>query len=200
MNDYFVGIDVGGTNIKIMVMTSGLQVVDMCSFKTNRELGYEAISDNIIKAIETIFQNHNIQSPNILSIGMGLPGVVDAKAQKALYLSYIEWDGFNPCEKIGRYFNAPGFIDNDANISALGEYRFGIKMKYQDIVLIALGTGVGCGVIIDGKIFAGSRNLASELGHLTIGDENAEPCYHCGRPGCLEAYCAARPSRSTRKK
>ena len=190
MEGYYVGIDVGGTNTKIMVMSSDLEVLDMCTFKTSRELGYEKISDNIIKAIEAIFQKNKIQDPNILSIGMGLPGIVDSKARKALYLSYLLWEGFDPSEKIGKYFNAPSYMDNDASISAFGEYRFGIKMKYQNIILITLGTGVGCGIIIDGKIFSGSRNVAHELGHLTIGDENAEPCYHCGRPGCLEAYCA----------
>ena len=190
MCEYLIGIDVGGTNIKIMIMTSIFEVLDWVVIPTNKDLGYEIIKDNIIQAIQNIFIEHGINDPNVTAVGMGLPGVVDKKENQSLRLAYIEWDGFNPCEKIGDYFNAPSFIDNDASLNAFGEYKFGIKERFRNIVLITLGTGVGCGVIIDGKIFRGSRNLGAELGHLIVEVENAERCIFCGTRGCLEAYCS----------
>ena len=190
MSAFFVGIDVGGTNIKIMVMTSDLNVLDWCVIPTQKDLGYEKISDNIIHAIEKIFINHGVKDPEVKSIGMGLPGIVDKHANKTVHLAYMAWNGFNPCEKIGAHFNAPSYIDNDGSLNAFGEYKFGVHEKFSNIVLLTLGTGVGCGVVVDGKIFRGSRNLGAELGHMQVEVEGAENCVHCGHPGCLEAYCS----------
>ena len=190
MIEYLIGIDVGGTNIKILVMTSKLDVLDWRVISTQKDLGYDRISDNIIYTINEIFADHQVSNPKATSIGMGLPGIVDRKANKTVHLAYIEWNGFNPCEKIGDYFHAPSFIDNDASMNALGEYKFGIKEKFENIILITLGTGIGCGIIIDGKIFRGTKNLGAELGHMAVEVEHAENCCHCGKAGCLEAYCS----------
>jgi len=190
MTEYLTGIDVGGTNIKILVMTSDFDVLDWRVISTQKALGYNQISENIICSINEIFSKKQISNPKILSIGMGLPGIVDKKANKTVHLAYIEWNGFNPCEKIGEYFHAPTYIDNDASLNALGEYKFGIKERFKNIVLFTLGTGVGCGIIIDGKVFRGSSNLGAEVGHMAVEVENAEVCYHCGKTGCIEAYCS----------
>ena len=190
MKEYLIGIDVGGTNVKILVMTSEFDAVGWRKIPTQKDLGYDRISDNIINSINEIFIQNNISNPRVISIGMGMPGIVNKKENKTVLLAYIEWNDFNPCEKIGKSFNAPTFIDNDASLNALGEYRFGIKEKYENIVLVTLGTGVGCGVIIDGKIFRGANNLGAELGHMTVEVENAETCCHCGKAGCIEAYCS----------
>ena len=190
MSEYVIGIDVGGTNIKVMVMTSGLQAVGWRSIATNKQLGYDRISDNIIETIEGIFAENGMVNPGIISVAMGLPGIVDKQAHKTVHLAYLQWDGFDPCVKIGRHFDAPSFVDNDASLNALGEYRFGICRELHNIVLLTLGTGVGCGIIIDGKIFRGTKNLAAEIGHMTIATDSPEKCCFCGKEGCLEAFCS----------
>lgn len=189
MKDYLLGIDVGGTNIKMMIMNSNFDVLDFCTIKTNRDLGYDVISDNMIAAIDGLFIRNQILEKRILSVAMGLPGIVDKVNKKTVRLAYLQWDGFNPCQKLGEYYNAPTFIDNDASINTLGEYYFGINKSVSNVVLLTLGTGVGCGIIIDGKLFRGSRNMAAEFGHMTIVSDGGDICL-CGKRGCMEAYCS----------
>ncbi len=188
-NKYYIGIDVGGTNIKIMIMNYDHTVLTSTSIPTQKELGYEKISDTIIKTIEYMFISHSVGEKEILSIGMGLPGTVDNKRQKTLNLAYLEWNGFNPCKKIGDYFSSPTFIDNDANINVLGEYYFGLNREFDNVILLTIGTGLGCGIIIEGKLFRGAHNLGAEIGHMTIETENGLPCL-CGKTGHLESYCS----------
>lgn len=189
MSRFLIGIDVGGTNIKIMIMTDTYEVVAKTSIPTHAELGYEKISDNMIEAIDKIFEEKKIKSPDVVSIAMGLPGTIDKKAEKTVYLSVLRWNGFNPCEKLGKYYKAKTSIDNDANINALGEYAFGKNGKRENLVLITLGTGVGCGVVSEGRIFGGAANMAAELGHMIIEADGGALCL-CGRRGHLEAYCS----------
>lgn len=188
MGEYYIGIDVGGTNIKIMIMDVSNKVVAKTKIPTNAELGYECISDNIIETVNGLFEKENIEKPKVLAVGMGLPGTVDKKEKKTICLAKLRWDGFNPAEKIGNYFSAPYFIENDANINALGEYIFGTSGK-KNLVLLTLGTGVGGGVIVNGQIFGGSSNMAGEFGHMTVQTEGGHICL-CGKRGHLEAYCS----------
>jgi glucokinase len=189
MTEFLVGIDVGGTRIKMMVMDAKLREIGCSSIPTNYELGYETVSDNILAALEELFAQNGIKNKKVLSVAMGLPGIVNFKSQEPVYLAVLEWDGFNPCKKIGDFFDAPYVIDNDANLNTMGEYYFGVQKKYRNMVLITLGTGVGCGVIVDGKSLRGSDNLAAELGHMTIVADGGEVCL-CGQTGHLEAYCS----------
>lgn len=189
MKNYIIGTDVGGTNIKIMIMRDDLFVLDFLSIPTDKKLSYEEISDSIIENIEKIFHKHGAKNKKIVSVGMGLPGIIDKKNNRAVYLPNISWNDFNPAAKIGSYYNCPSFIDNDASLNAFGEYIFGIKKKYHNIVLITLGTGFGAGIIIGGKIFRGSSNAGGEIGHMVIVSDVGEKCV-CGNNGCLEAYCS----------
>lgn len=186
---YLVGIDVGGTNTKLMIMNEQQEVIAKRQIATHGEEGYEAVSDSMIRTIDTMFAEAHIEEPNVLAVGMGLPGTVDREKNKTVWLSKLHWDGFNPAEKIGAYYNAPSFIDNDANINALGEYAFGSNGKNDNMVLITLGTGVGCGVIINGKIYGGASNMAAELGHMIVDAYDGDICL-CGKRGHLEAYCS----------
>lgn len=189
MKEYLIGIDVGGTNIKILIMDLSFNKINSCSIRTEYQIGYDKITDNIIRAIERMFLEKSILEKKVLAVGMGLPGIVDKKNQTTVYLSLLQWNGFNPCKKIADYFDAKAVIDNDANINALGECYFGLSEDIDNMVLLTLGTGVGSGVIIDGKIYGGAANLASELGHMTIVSDGGEMCL-CGRYGHMEAYCS----------
>lgn len=189
MGIYLMGIDVGGTNIKCMVMEASGQVVCSYSIPTERESDYEAICRRLITSLDEAIRKNGISKDEVKAIGMGLPGTVDKKRGVTLHLAALHWDGFNPAKRLGEYYHCPYFIDNDANINALGEYVFGNHKGVESLVLITLGTGIGCGVIADGDIFEGCRNMAAELGHMTIVAEGGDVCL-CGRRGHFEAYCS----------
>lgn len=189
MERYLIGIDVGGTNIKIMIMTDTFHCLSKSSIKTQAEMGYDKIVDNIIGAIDGMFHEKGICNPDIASIAMGVPGIVDKKKKSTIHLNLLHWDGFDPSAKIGEYYQAPTVLENDANIHALGEFWFGGGKNTDSIVLLTLGTGVGGGIIVNGKILGGVNNLAAELGHMTIVADGGNICL-CGRRGCLEAYAS----------
>jgi glucokinase len=186
---FLVGLDVGGTNIKLMIMTVSFEIVAFSSIVTGSEQGYEIISDNIIAEIKKMFTTNGIENPRITSIAMGLPGTVFSLEQKTGFLSVLMWNNFNPCKKIGEYFNASYYIDNDANLNALGEYHFGIDGRVDNMVLLTLGTGIGGGSIINRNLYRGMRNQAMEIGHMTIVADGGERCL-CGQYGHFEAYCS----------
>lgn len=189
MEEYLMGIDVGGTNVKIMIMDKDYQVAAKCSIPTYRENGYDEISDRIIQTIEELVDSYKLKRENMIAVAMGLPGTVDTKQDVTVCLSALHWDGFNPCEKIGKHFQIPYFIDNDANINAFGEYMFGGNQDMSSLALVTLGTGVGCGIVIEGKIVGGANNMAAELGHMIINADGGGLCL-CGKRGHLEAYCS----------
>lgn len=193
--DLFVGIDAGGTNIKCLLVDSDLNPICETSFPTRPELGYERISDIIISELEKMLSSYHLnREVQLQCIGMGLPGVVDKTNQKTLQLALLKWNGFNPCKKIAQHFGASSVIDNDANVNLLGESRFGFGNRYENIVMLTLGTGVGSAIMINKQIFRGHRNFGGELGHMTI-QNDGELCL-CGQRGHLEAYCSGRILRT----
>lgn len=188
-NGYLVGIDVGGTNIKMMLADRHRRVLATAAIRTNRDLGHQRITDGVIKAVEDMIARQAGEPERVAAVAMGLPGIVDTKKMESVHLAYIGWNGFNPCARVAEHFGAPCAIENDANLSALGEYTFGCNGAYADMILLTLGTGLGGGVIIGGKLFGGCNNLSGEFGHLTLTPDWGETCL-CGRKGCMEAYCS----------
>ncbi|MEA4898106.1 MAG: ROK family protein [Christensenellaceae bacterium] len=189
MGEYIIGIDVGGTNIKMMAVDSKFKFVSSASMETCSESGYEAVSDKIIQRLDEMLSGTGSAGRKVLSIGMGLPGTVDIKAQRTVYLAKLMWNGFNPCRKIADHYRAPCFIDNDASMGVLGEYYFGNPERSRNIVMLTLGTGVGGGVVLNDEVFRGAENLGAEFGHMIIVSDDGEECL-CGRKGHFEAYCS----------
>lgn len=189
MDGHLMGIDVGGTNIKMMIMDGDYRVVAKCSIPTLRDTGYEEVSTRMIRAAKELMAGHNLKPESLKAVAMGLPGTVDTVQGVTVRLSALHWDGFNPCEKIGKYFQVPYFIENDANINAFGEYMFGGNRGRKSLALVTLGTGVGCGIVLDGKIAGGANNMAAELGHMIVNADGGELCL-CGKRGHLESYCS----------
>ncbi|MDR2053575.1 MAG: ROK family protein [Treponema sp.] len=186
---FLIGIDAGGTNIKIMIMTSRFEVTAFNSIPTGCERGYEIVSDAVIAEIERMFAENGIGNPAVAAVAMGLPGTVFSVEQKTGFLSVLMWNDFNPCKKIGEHFNAVYRIDNDANLNALGEYRFGIREQVENMILLTIGTGVGGGIIINRQLYRGIKNQAAEFGHMTIAADSDEICL-CGQYGHFESYCS----------
>jgi glucokinase len=127
---------------------------------------------------------------DVYGIGIGLPGLVDVDNGISLDLKNLKWDNVNIAGYFSSYFNVPVFIDNDGNINSLGEKYFGAGIGVEDLIMITLGTGVGAGIIVGGQLLRGVRNLAGEIGHMTI-QKDGELC-SCGNKGCFESYCSAK--------
>lgn len=180
----YLGIDLGGTNIKGAVVNEAGEILREGSRKTHVELGPDAIADGISALILDLAGEEKLAG-----VGVGCPGTVDDESGEvvcAFNLNLIHYD------LRGRIRERTGYeirLGNDANVAALAETLVGAAKGAQSAVVLTLGTGVGCGVVIDGKMLTGYTGAASELGHMVIAEGGA-PCT-CGRKGCFEAYSSA---------
>lgn len=190
-DSYLIGIDMGGTYVKMMVADRDRNIVDKTTILTQREHGYEKVVKNIIAELESILAKNGLAKVHISAMGLGIPWAVDNRDPQHLHstLKLIGWEDYNPCKAIASHFDTPYAMENDSNLGAIGEYTFGSKMEFPNMILLTLGTGVGGGIIADGKIYRGGYHLAGEFGHMTITPDSGEVCL-CGRLGCLEAYCS----------
>lgn len=185
---YSIGVDVGGTGIKIGVVDKNGNIIYRDSCPTDVESGFDKIICDIKTIIERIMTQNNIEKAQIKSIGFGIPGYID-KYGKANCIN-LNWEKVDFIQKLKETF--PGtdiFAQNDATVAGLAESRFGSTKEHDTSVMITLGTGVGGAIIINGKPFSGTHGVGSEIGHMIIGD-GWYKC-NCGKVGCFETYCSA---------
>ena len=189
MKHYVFGIDVGGTTVKCGLFTAAGTVLDKWEIPTNKENGGASILGDIATAINEKLAEKNIEKDAVLGVGIGVPGPVksDGTVLKCVNLG---WGVFNVNEEMSKLVGLPVAAGNDANVAALGEMWKGGGRGYQDVVMITLGTGVGGGIILDGKIWAGSNGAGGELGHMIVNPEETDVC-GCGGHGHLEQYASA---------
>ncbi len=189
---YVFGVDVGGTSVKIGLFEGDGKLVEKWSIPTNTDNNGESILPDIAASVLSKKEEKKIDDKDIIGVGMGLPGPVDGNGiiRKAVNLHWQ--DVFNVEEKLASYLPAGMKVraGNDANVAALGEAWMGAGKGYKNIVMVTLGTGIGGGVIIDGKVVAGITGAAGEIGHIYVGDDPGEAC-NCGNRGCLEQYASA---------
>lgn len=186
---YNIGIDLGGTNIKVGIVDEQYNIVGRSNVKTNLPRPAEAIVDSIVEAVNLACEDAKVSISDINSVGIGTPGAANRNSGVVLYSNNL---GFKDTElglmlkkKIGKEI----FVENDANAAAYGEFLNGAGKGYQNVVVITLGTGVGGGIIIDGKIYTGFNFCGAEIGHSVI-HYGGRQC-SCGRKGCFEAYASA---------
>lgn len=186
---YRIGIDLGGTNIAVGIVDQNNNIIARATEKTNAPRPCEEICESISIAVNNALKNANLTMDDIESIGAGIPGTVNPETGVIGFSNNL---GFSEVpltkileEKVGKQI----FIDNDANAAALGEMIAGAGKNAKSFIAVTLGTGVGGGTIIDGKMLLGSNFAGGELGHTVIEVDGA-PCT-CGRRGCLEAYSSA---------
>lgn len=171
-----IGIDLGGTNLRVALVTRDGEII-----RKEKEPTSEKILDSLFRLSDSIF------SEDIVGIGLGVAGLVDRKGGKiAISPNIPALEGINLVKEIREKFRVPVFIENDANAAALGEKWIGTGKEFSDFVLFTLGTGIGGGIVKDKKLL----NVAAEIGHMTI-KVNGEKCF-CGNSGCLESYASAR--------
>lgn len=186
---YRLGVDLGGTNIVAGVVDENFKIIATGKRKTNFPRPAEEIVKDIAAAIKDAIYNAKIDVKDIISFGIGSPGAINSKDGIVERADNLGFYNFPITELLKKYTGFDFIIENDANAAAYGEYIAGAGKGYKSLVAVTLGTGVGGGVIIDGKIFAGSNYAGAELGHTIIAMDG-EVCT-CGRNGCWEAYASA---------
>lgn len=189
MKKYAFGVDIGGTTCKIGFFDTGGTLLDKWEIKTDTENGGRKILSDVAKAVNDKLVQEGVGKADVQGIGIGVPGPVgsDGIVHRCVNLG---WGAVNVAEELGSLTNLTVRVGNDANVAALGEMWQGGAKGCRDVVMVTLGTGVGGGVIVDGKIVAGSMGAGGEIGHITVNSSENEPC-NCGKYGCLEQYASA---------
>ena len=184
--EYIVGIDVGGTSIKMGLFNTNDELIDKISFSTRT---VEYLVDDIYDNIKELFNNNGLSLDSLKGIGIGFPGHVDGSIGTVVYSNNLVAHNFEIVKLLKQKINTFVRISNDANVAALGEYHFGKGKDYKNIVFVTLGTGIGGGIIIDGHMLEGKNGAGAEIGHMVI-STNGQLC-SCGRRGCFETYASA---------
>lgn len=191
MSKKIIGIDLGGTSVKLAILTTAGEIQEKWSIKTNILDEGSHIVPDIIESIKHRFETHGLTKDDFLGIGMGSPGVIDSEAGTVIGAYNLNW---KTLQLVKQQFEAelglPFFIDNDANVAALGEQWVGAGENNPDVVFMTLGTGVGGGVIAAGNLIRGVKGAGGELGHITVDFEAPFACT-CGKKGCLETVASA---------
>lgn len=189
MKKYCFGVDVGGTTIKMGLFDVDGNVLDKWEIVTHTENHGENVLPDIAKAVEDKMAEKSIAKEEVAGVGVGVPGPVDSKGIVHRCVN-LGWDEFNVNDKLGALVGIPVMAGNDANVAALGEMWKGGGQGHDDLVVVTLGTGVGGGIIINGKMLTGANGSGGEIGHIHVQDDEPDTC-GCGNHGCLEQYASA---------
>ena len=186
---YYAGIDIGGTNISTGIVDENYEIVGRAKIKTDVSRGYKGILPDIVQSVRDAAENAELELEEIRWIGIGCPGTCNPETGIVEYSNNLRWDNVPLLADVEAALGRKAYLDNDANAAGYGEYLAGAAKGAKNAVIITLGTGVGAGIIINGKIFSGSNFAGGEIGHTVITVDGYE-CT-CGRKGCFEAYSSA---------
>lgn len=186
---YYIGVDIGGTNISTGVVNDNYEIVGRGKIKTGTGRPYEEVIKDIFESVRLAVADAKIELDEVKWIGLGCPGTCNTETGVVEYSNNLRWLNAPLVADIEKEFGKKTYFDNDANVAAYGEYLAGAAKGAKNAVIITLGTGVGAGIIIGGKIFSGSNFAGGEIGHTVIVVDGYE-C-SCGRKGCFEAYSSA---------
>lgn len=190
MTGYVFGVDIGGTTVKLGLFDAQGYLLDKWEIPTNKENAGASILPEVAESIRAGMAKRSISQEQIIGIGVGAPGAVDDDGTLVGGAVNLGWKPFNIPEKLVSYINVPVKAANDANVAAYGELWQGGGKGYKSMVAVTLGTGVGGGIVIDGKLLTGATGAGGEIGHIHLQDGEPESC-GCGRHGCLEQYASA---------
>ena len=189
MKKYVFGADIGGTTVKLGLFTVEGELLDKWEIPTRKDEGGRFILPDVAASLEAKLTERSIVKDEVSGVGIGVPGPVkdDGTVLRCVNLG---WGVFNVEEEFEKIFGLPVKVGNDANMASLGEMWQGGGKGYQSIVMVTLGTGVGGGIIINGKMLSGTNGAGGEIGHICVNDNETEVC-GCGKKGCLEQYTSA---------
>lgn len=186
----YIGVDIGGMSIKAAVITEKGEILSKAVAETKVNQHYSKTVDDIYLLCKEVARLAGLDlEKDISGVGMGCPGTVWTEKGIIKYANNLNFENVPLTEEFGKYSKLPCYADNDANCAALGEALFGGGRGYTNSIFITLGTGVGSGIILNGKVWSGAYGAGGEAGHMVI-RTNGEQCT-CGRKGCWEAYASA---------
>jgi len=189
MKKYGFGVDIGGTTIKMSLFEMTGHMVDKWEIPTNTSDHGSSILDDVAAVIEGRLVSDGISKEDVEGIGIGVPGPVVEDSVVVCCVN-LGWGRVDVAKELGEKTGLKVRVGNDANVAALGEMWQGGGKGYKNVIMITLGTGVGGGIIIDGKIINGSNGAGGEIGHVFVDEAEEEKC-GCGKCGCLEQYASA---------
>ena len=190
MSEFIIGVDLGGTNIKASIFNLDLKSMVEVRRQTEAYRGPGHVLNKIIQVIEEMLGTLNITEKSIYCMGMGIPGLLDPKEGKSFFSpNFPNWENIHVVNEMKKRFRFPVFIDNDVRMNLYGEWRYGAGLKSKNLILITLGTGLGSGIVVDGKVIYGATASAGEIGHMNM-YRKGRPC-KCGSSGCLGRYVSA---------
>jgi len=190
MSDYSIGVDMGGTNLRIAAINTEGKMMEKITIGVKLALGRDYVIGEMCDAILHLTERHRNEG-KFLGAGIGVPGIIDVPAGMMRKSANLlpEWSDYPVRDEIERRLGARIFLDNDANMAALGEQWLGAARGVDNMAMLTLGTGIGGAIILNGKLFYGLSGMAGEFGHVTI-EPNGVPC-GCGNHGCAERYASA---------
>ena len=186
---YFVGIDLGGTSIKAGLVDENGKIIRKATCPTLVERGARPVVDDMAKLVLEVCAQAGVSLDDVKAVGIGLPGIQDPRTGHVPFCTNLYWHEVPVIEWMQETINKPIFIDNDATVAGLAESVAGVSAGIKNSVFLTLGTGLGGGIVLNGKVFSGTHGVGSELGHM-ITVEGGELCT-CGNRGCWERYASA---------
>ena len=187
-DDYVVGVDMGGTKILAAVINAKGEIVQQAKRATKPKKGPEEVIERITRCIREAIDSAELKPSQIRAIGIGSPGPLDPETGVIIFAPNLGWSNVPLKAKLEANLSIPTFVDNDVNVGTLGEYAFGAGQGVKNLVGIFVGTGIGGGIILNGKLFHGVNKTAGEVGHMIV--EVKGPRCGCGNFGCLEAVAS----------
>ena len=185
----YVGIDVGGTGLKAGVVDENGKMLSKVSCPTGVERGYGPVIKDMASLALKAIEESGVPMEEVHSIGIGIPGILDPRTGIVPFCTNLGWHRVPLIEEMHKYIDKPILVDNDATVAALAESVAGACAGVKNSVFLTLGTGVGGGIVLDGKVYSGPHGVASELGHMIV-VVDGEECT-CGNHGCWERYASA---------
>lgn len=186
---YYVGIDLGGTSIKAGLVDESGKILQKATCPTLVERGARPVVDDMAQLVLKVVEMGGISMDDVKAVGIGLPGVQDPRTGRIPFCTNLGWHDVPVIEWMHETIDKPIYVENDATVAGLAESVAGVSAGIKNSVFLTLGTGVGGGIVLDGKVYSGTHGVGSELGHMiTVVD--GEQCT-CGNKGCWERYASA---------
>lgn len=188
---YFMGIDVGGTKIKAVLVDERFRALAGVRTPSLPVSSINELMERVFEAGESVLHRAGIMSHELAGIGIGFFGLIDSESGRGITTLRLDFAGYDIAGAVSRHFGVPAKVDNDAHVAVLGELTYGAGVGHRDIVQLTIGTSTATGVVVDGQVLVGKTNVASEIGHFVIQTVGGRPCF-CGRSGCVLNYVSGK--------
>lgn len=184
----YITLDIGGTKIFGTIMDSKGNILVRDKKKSRSEEGEKVVTEQLFKCIDSLFEKSGLTKSDIVALGAGMPGILDQKTGTIIFTPNMPWKKFPFRKVVDDRYGFTSYLGNDATMGMLGEWKYGVAKGKTDVVGFFVGTGIGGGLVINGRFHEGYTGAAGELGHVTLNPDG--PYCGCGSRGCMEAYAS----------